>query len=141
MARNRIARLAPLVIIALIATLPLRAVAGVAMAHCPMDAAPATQAPVAMPVSDATQAMHCHDMDDGDAQGSMARAHEPAPDQHTQGACSHCVDCCVGAFSLPASFRFSLPDSSPSSVIPLFQPSYAGFLPDGPERPPRSSTL
>lgn len=118
-------------LIALILTLPLRAVAAVAVAHCPMERAPAAQS--AMHGADEMQAMHCHDMDHGDAAGHLQ------PNPHAQGSCGHCADCCIGAFSLPVSFRMDLPDPAVSTVIPLFERAYAGFQPDGPERPPRSS--
>ncbi len=118
-------------LIALILTLPLRAVAAVAVAHCPMESASAAQS--AMHGADEMEAMHCHGMDHGEQDGPRQ------PNPHAQGSCGHCADCCVGAFSLPASFRLPVPDQPVSTVIPLFERAYAGFQPEGPERPPRSS--
>lgn len=117
-------KLTHLLLIALMLVLPLRALAGVAMA-CPMGERGAMQMVHEMPSG------HCQDMQH--EQDDMDR-------QHAQGGCNQCADCCLASFSLPVSNQFGLASHSPSILNPLFIQAYAGFKPEGPERPPRSST-
>lgn len=61
--------------------------------------------------------------------------------RHAKGECSNCAKCCVTATTappptLPATFQ----PSAMRSVILSATPRIAAFIPDGPERPPRSLT-
>ncbi len=61
--------------------------------------------------------------------------------RHAKGECNNCAKCCVTAATappptLPATFQ----PSATRSVIPPTTARIAAFIPDGPERPPRSLT-
>lgn len=68
--------------------------------------------------------------------------HEAAPAKPAKATadhqCSHCAACYLGAaFPLPAAFTTAaapLPYSPPLQ----FAETFSGFIPEGPERPPRS---
>jgi hypothetical protein len=121
-------KLTHLLLIALMLVVPLRALAGVAMA-CPMGSE-AMQMQHAIPGE--MPSGHCQDMQHG--QGDMDQ-------QHAQGGCNLCADCCLGSASVPVAVRFASFDKSRSPLISLFDLAYSGFQPEGPERPPRSSAL
>jgi hypothetical protein len=57
--------------------------------------------------------------------------------QHKGSFCSSCASCCVGAVAPPVSLNHTLPPSLPETVHILAAPLIAGFIPAGPERPPR----
>lgn len=119
-------KLTTLLLIALMLVLPLRAMAGLAMA-CPM----ASDAAMQMPHEGSAEmpSGHCqHEQGDSDQ-------------QHAQGGCKLCADCCMASFSLPVSIQFGLAANPQSILIPLFIQAYTGFQPEGPERPPRSSAF
>jgi hypothetical protein len=106
----------------LMLALPLQTFASAAMLGC-MLSHPAIAEPMAM------------------ADGMMAGCHEPeqpesSPFQHD---CKHCAACALAA-ALP------IPVTDSPAIMPLrhrFIPSpasaFGGFIPDGPERPPRPS--
>lgn len=121
-----IQKLASLLLIALMLAVPLRAVAGVAL-PCMMAGHGATT-PADMPK--AAAADHCHDEQPCD-EGRHA---------HPAG-CKLCGDCCLGSVSIPVSVRLPLADPPSSDVLILPFRAYASFMPDGPERPPRSTVL
>jgi len=121
-------KLTTLLLIALMLTVPLRAMAGVGMV-CPADEH------AAMPMQDGMPGMHCHDMQHDPDES------QPPHQQHAPGGCNLCADCCMGAHSLPISFQFDFADRPHSTPIPLIHRAYTGFQPEGPERPPRSSAL
>lgn len=107
----------------LMLVLPLQAVASAAMLDC-MHSHPATVEPMAMA---GEMAAACHEQSQSD--GAPAAQHD----------CKHCAACAL-ASALPA------PSSGAPAVLP--QPtryaqhaaeSFSGFIPDGPERPPRTS--
>lgn len=60
-----------------------------------------------------------------------------ADDQQTPGSCSACSALCIGAAAPPPAF-LSLPSFDGSNAV-LVTPAAlaAGFIPDGPQRPPR----
>lgn len=101
--------------------LPVQTFAGVSMLVC------ASAHPV-MPVAVAADA------------GAMPGCHEPEPSPVPQSHdCKHCTVCALAsALPIPAT------DAPRWAVIaPRFQPpaavAFSGFIPDGPERPPRTS--
>ena len=64
--------------------------------------------------------------------------HQDRTDKHA-AECSVCSDCCNGAMS-GSFFGIALADIVPTSQIIAFADRfYAGFIPDGPDRPPRTS--
>jgi hypothetical protein len=72
---------------------------------------------------------------------TMAGCHEPAqPDSPpAQHDCKHCAACALAAaLPIPATDRAAV---VPASIQFLTQPaaSFSGFVPSGPERPPRAS--
>jgi hypothetical protein len=111
----------------LMLVLPLQAVASAAMLDC-MHSHPATVEPMPMaePMAD-EMAATCHERPQSD--GAPAAQH----------GCKHCAACAL-ASALPA------PSSAAPAVLPhpaRYAPhaaeSFSGFIPDGPERPPRTS--
>lgn len=74
------------------------------------------------------------------ADEATAGCHEPEQDvPSTQHNCKHCAACALGA-ALP------IPAADTPAIMPVptrFMPhaaaSFSGFIPDGPERPPRIS--
>ena len=72
----------------------------------------------------------------------MSGCHESAPQPDTAPephACSHCAACYLASIPLiPAPDTLPvLPQASPA--IPHLAAPFSGFIPDGPERPPRTS--
>lgn len=131
MTKHFTAKIATWVLIAMIMTLPVRALAGMNLVHGPMGAEAA--APSAVDMAGDVHAMHCHE-------GDRGQPDAPAqPDGHAHAGCAVCADCCIGAVSPPVPFRFAFLDKPRSAPIPLIEQTYAGFQPDGPERPPRSA--
>jgi hypothetical protein len=105
----------------LILVLPLEAFASAAMLGCAMShpAAPAPAVSAAMPA--------CHD---------AAPAHPAAPAHHD---CTHCAACYL-ASALPIPMLAVAPAERPPVAYPHFVTSrFDGFIPEGPERPPRSA--
>ena len=90
---------------------------------------------------DASLASAAHDDDDHVAQGTPAdegSSFSPLSATHAKpmGKCSVCAACCTMAF-LPTNV-IALTAPAPSGVLPLVEPTtHAGFIADGPERPPR----
>lgn len=106
----------------LMLVLPLQAFASAAMLGCVLTDR-ATVEPMAM------------------AGGMKAGCHEPAPPDtpSTQADCEHCATCALASvLPVPATDRATV---VPASIHFLSQPaaSFSGFVPSGPERPPRAS--
>jgi hypothetical protein len=123
------ARLHRFLLMLLMLVLPLQALASAAMLDC-MHSHSATAEPMAtadeMAMPDGMAAA-CHEQSHSD--GAPAARHD----------CKHCAACAL-ASALPA------PSSGAPAVLPhptRFAPhaaeSFSGFIPDGPERPPRTS--
>jgi len=115
------ARIRQLLLMLLMLTLPLQAVASAAMLGC-MLAHPAGSEPSAM------------------ADEMMAGCHESSDRPDTPTTSHNCTHCAVCA--LASALAIPVADSTP--VVPLTvrflsQPDaeFSGFIPDGPERPPR----
>jgi hypothetical protein len=107
-------------LILLMLALPLQAFASAAMLGCVLSDR-ATAEPMAM------------------AGGMMAGCHEPdQPDtSSTQADCEHCAACALAsALPVPASDSAA---TAPASIRFVSPPaaSFSGFVPSGPERPPR----
>ncbi|WP_223467795.1 hypothetical protein [Massilia soli] len=127
----------------LMALVPLQAGA----AAMGMSCGPAHQQRMAeaMPVfmehrEHASDTAHHHDGADASAALADSATSADASDasEHAGHAtCSGCSDLCVGAVAPPSSFN-SLPAFSGAETIVIAPaPSVAGFVPDGPKRPPR----
>jgi len=106
----------------LMLALPVQAFASAAMMNC------------ALPQQDTVQTMVMADE-------MMAGCHEPEPSAPTSHDCKHCTACAL-ASALP------IPSSDTPAIVPLptrYIPhpaaSFSGFVPEGPERPPRSALV
>ena len=111
-------------ILILMVLLPLQAVAAEIRMAC---ANGQQQAARGLPAD--TAAAPCH----------QARETPLAADAHGErhAACGACAAFCLGAF-MPASFGTGLPDGSCAEDVTVTEtPPPAGFIPDGPRRPPR----
>jgi hypothetical protein len=108
----------------LMLALPLQALATASMRVCGTASHPAMAEQMAM----ADEAMaNCHEPD---------QQPETPPAQHD---CKHCAACALGAaLPIPAA---DTPAVAPTPVRFLSHPAapFSGFIPDGPERPPRIS--
>lgn len=101
--------------------LPLQALASASMLGCTFaHPAPAAQ----LVTADAAMTPPCHEP-------------EPTSAPATQHNCKHCASCALAsALPIPAAYLPAIvPAMSRYSVLPI-QP-FSGFVPDGPERPPR----
>lgn len=111
-------------------TLPMQAMAYVAMQACVLsepDASMQTTHSMAM-AGDAMAS--CHEMADA----------ESLPAQHpsTQHDCKFCAACGL-ASALPADVAVRMPViPMPQAFSPQPAAAFSGFFPDGPERPPRA---
>lgn len=107
----------------LMLALPLQALASASMLGCTF-AHPATVAQLVP--ADAAMTTPCHEP-------------EPTSAPVTQHDCKHCASCALAsALPIPAAdVPAVVPAVSRYSLLPI-QP-FSGFVPDGPERPPRPS--
>ena len=105
----------------LMLALPLQALASASMLGCALahEAAPE---PMAM------------------ADGMMDGCHEPEPADQTpeQHDCKHCAACMLGS-ALPATVESTAIAPVPQRHAAQPAALFSGFVPDGPERPPRIS--
>jgi len=102
--------------------LPLQAYAAASMLVC-------ASAHQAMPAQLAT------------AGEAMAGCHEPEPSPPQSHDCKHCTLCALAsALPIPATDTLRW-----APIAPHFQPpsavTFSGFIPDGPERPPRPTLV
>ena len=72
------------------------------------------------------------------ADEAMAGCHEPEPSTPQSHECKHCTVCALAsALPIPATdsvrWTATVPQFQPPSVV-----TFSGFIPDGPERPPRT---
>jgi hypothetical protein len=112
------ARLHRFLLLFVMLALPLQALASAGMLACAL----------AQP-----DAHHEMAMGDGDGCHDSEVPEHPAPSHD----CKHCAACALGSV-LPAPSAERVADSLPAAG-PAAHPDagYAGFIPDGPERPPR----
>lgn len=62
---------------------------------------------------------------------------DPQPAQHD---CQHCAACYMAsALAIPSIFIPPATALSQSAIVPFAPPSFIGFIPDSPERPPRTT--
>ncbi len=107
----------------LMLALPLQALASAAMLGCGTPAHQAMMGSMAM------------------ADEAMTGCHEQPDVPSTQHDCKHCAACALGgALPIPAA---TVPAIVPAPVrfIAHSAASFSGFIPDGPERPPRISLV
>ena len=110
-----------LLLIVMMLALPLQAFASAAMIGCSM-----MQHAVMPSLASDTEMSGCHES-------------APQPDSPTsQHSCAHCAVCYLTSVPLlPADASLSaLPAAS--AMIPHAAISFSGFIPEGPERPPRA---
>ncbi len=105
--------------------LPLQAFASAAMFGCAFSHQPQRVAAVEHRAEAMDTAMSCHDAAPIDA----APASEPV--------CKHCATCYLASSVLIPDVRIPPVTSASNGAIPHADVSFAGFIPDGPERPPR----
>jgi len=68
----------------------------------------------------------------------MAGCHEPEPSAPTSHNCKHCAACALAsALPIPSSDTPAIVPV-PTRYIPHPAASFSGFVPEGPERPPRT---
>lgn len=114
-----------LILLLLLAALPLRGYAALAVAQCEMRHGGATMA---------TQAMHEHG---ADADRATSGAVDPDdPSRAASSTCSMCAGCCVGSPVAPH-FAYALAVTAPSlDRIPFFVSHSPGHVPGRLDRPP-----
>lgn len=70
---------------------------------------------------------------------SMSGCHEPEPSPPQSHDCKHCTVCALAsALPIPVSATARWAADAPT-FQPLAAVSFSGYIPDGPERPPRTS--
>ena len=120
----------------LVAALPMQGIAAAVQMSC---------GPAAHPI--AAEAVHAqsHHHEGDDAADSMTgvaakSASDPADSKHKSSVCSACAACCVGAVAPPSGL--ALTPAYSSSLPEVFSPTplVTGFIPAGPERPPKRIT-
>jgi len=122
----------------LIAALPLQGIAAAAKAAC----GPEHHEAINSTVSDMSS-HHAMSHDDEHHATMMADASGPGDHgskhqhQHKTSFCSSCASCCVGAVAPPISLKQPSPPALSETVHIPAMPLIAGFIPAGPERPPR----
>lgn len=105
----------------LVLALPLEAFASASMLACALSHGAEPQ-PLASVAADVPPPCHAEE------------APEQAPAEHD---CTHCAACYL-ASALPIPARIVLPADQPAQDYAALSPArFAGFIPDGPERPPR----
>ena len=58
--------------------------------------------------------------------------------KHASNACDTCAKCCLAGAAAPPSVNLQSPDAAPVRIVfTRISASLSGFIPDGPERPPR----
>lgn len=77
-------------------------------------------------------------MDSAEALPACHTPEQPDPKPVQQHDCQHCAACYVAsALAIPSIFEPPVTALSPSAIVPFVPPSFIGFIPDSPERPPR----
>lgn len=114
----------------LMAVLPLHAVAaGVGMSCMPQHQAAKVEAK-AQHGADQAHAHHGH-------HEAVQADDVPEADTQTHSSCSACSVFCVGAVAPPSAYMPLLSFDGSESVVVTPAAFAAGFIPDGPQRPPR----
>lgn len=115
-----------LLILLMMLVLPVQTFASAAMLGCAFShQGPSSAAQMAQVAS--TEALPaCHTPAQPDAK----------PAKHD---CKHCAACYMAsALPIPSVFVPPMALHSPSAIVPLAPSSFIGFIPDSPERPPRT---
>jgi len=104
--------------------LPVQTFASAAMLGCAFSHQGPSSAPEMAMAGEAMPA--CHEPEQSDA----------PPAKHN---CKHCAACYMAsALPIPAAVIVPLAPVPHSVIVPSVSPSFVGFIPDSPERPPRS---
>ncbi|MBQ5946084.1 hypothetical protein [Massilia sp. ST3] len=135
----------------LMAVLPLHAVAaGIGMSCMPQHQSMrhAASAPVAATAQHDAGEAHAHHGHHDDGAGAPAATSaadiadtagggHPADDGENHSSCSACSVFCIGAVAPPSDYAPLLPFDGSEAVVIAPAAFAAGFIPDGPQRPPR----
>lgn len=125
-------RLKRFLLIFMMLALPVQAFASVALLGCEFAHADSKMQPAV-------------DMDHAMTDHAMADCHQPPAEQSNapvgEHQCSHCAACYLAAaFPIPAAVA-ALVTPIPYSPHLHTSESFSGFIPEGPERPPRTSSV
>jgi hypothetical protein len=111
-------RVQTLVVLLLIALVPMRAIASVAIGFCAASHQPA--------------AAHAHD---GGDHGAAQHHGDEAPGDASHG-CSYCAAHCTGAVFVASSDAVRFPACANAEPIPFGEQLASGFVPEQLDRPP-----
>ena len=112
-------------ILLMMLVLPVQTFASAAMLGCAFSHQGPSSAPQMAMTDEGTPP--CHTPEQPDAK----------PAQHD---CKHCTACYMAsALPIPSVFAPPIAPHSPSVIVPLAPSSFIGFIPDSPERPPRTT--
>ena len=116
-------------ILLMMLVLPVQTFASAAMLGCAFSHQGPSTAPQMAQTADAEALPACH----------TPEAPEAMPAQHD---CKHCAACYMAsALPIPSVFVPSIAQPAPSVIIPLSITTFIGFIPDSPERPPRTTSV
>ena len=115
-------------ILLMMLVLPLQTFASAAMLGCAFSHQGPSSAPQMAQATSAEALPACHTPEQPD----------PKPAQHD---CKHCAACYMAsALAIPSVFVPPLTALSQSAIQSFAPPSFIGFIPDSPERPPRTTS-
>jgi len=113
-------------ILLMMLVLPVQTFASAAMLGCAFSHQGPSSAPQMAMADEATPPCHAPEQPD------------TKPAQHD---CKHCAACYMAsALPIPSVFVPPVAPHSPSVIVPLAPSSFIGFIPDSPERPPRTTS-
>ena len=111
-------------LILMMLALPVQTFASAAMLGCAFSHQGPSAAPGMAMADEATPA--CHELEPPDAPSA----------KHN---CKHCAACYMAsALAIPSAVIVPLAPVPHSVIVPVASPSFVGFIPDSPERPPRT---
>lgn len=115
-------------ILLMMLVLPVQTFASAAMLGCAFSHQGPSSAPQMAQADKAEALPACHTPEQPD----------PEPAQHD---CKHCSACYMAsALAIPSVFVPPVSAPSQSTILPFAPPSFIGFIPDSPERPPRTTS-
>lgn len=113
-------------ILLMMLVLPVQSFASAARLGCAFSHQGPSSAPQMAQTDSAEALPACHTPEQPD----------PKPVQHD---CKHCAACYMAsALAIPSVFTPPVSAPSQSTILPFASPSFVGFIPDSPERPPRA---
>lgn len=107
--------------------LPVQTFASAAMLGCAFSHQGPSSAPQMAMADEATPPCH------------VPEQPEAKPAQHD---CKHCAACYMAsALPIPSAITLPITSAKPGVIVAPASTSFVGFIPDSPERPPRTSSL